>query len=201
MSLRRRLFLPSYSKTLSVGQARVWNSSLLRGSTILIHTFLTYWTSGWYFGGINIMINLSTSWIPDSEHTPRYKSTPNITGTGMRLSAGAKRIEIPVTQVNCMWKCVYYLIIITILYHELNTNNNNNNNKNYYSVVVVLGRKVWLAEISSNHQNYKTHVTTFLVCFSSKTDLHETTLQVATILLAMAPTILKLVTWFVKKSP
>ena len=38
---------------------------------------------------------------------------------------------------------------------------------------ITVGRKVWLAEISSNHQNYKTHVTTFLVCFSSKTDLHE----------------------------
>ena len=151
----------------------------VKRSIELIHTFLTYWTSGWYFGGINIMINLSTSWIPDSEHTPRYKSTPNITGTGMRLSAGAKRIEIPVTQVNSMWKCVNKLIIIIIiiiiiviiLYHELNTNNNNIN-KNYYLVVVVLGRKVWLVEISSNHQNYK-HVTTFLVCFSSKTDLHE----------------------------
>lgn len=109
-SSRRRLFLPTYSKTLSVGQAMVWDHSLLHGRPSyqieLIHTFLTYWTSGWYLGGINIMINLSTSWIPDSEHTPRYKSTPNITGTGMRLSAGAKRIEIPVTQVKHTWKCV-----------------------------------------------------------------------------------------------
>ena len=84
--------------------------------------------------------------------------------------------------------------MIIILYHELNTNNDKDNNKNYYSVVVVLGRKVWLVEISSNHQNYKIQVTTFLVCFSSKTDLHESTLQVATILIAMAPTILKLAT-------
>ena len=34
-----------------------------------------------------------------------------------------------------------------------------------------------------------------------QTDWTRTTLQVATILVAMAPKILKLATWFVKKSP
>lgn len=82
-------------------------------------TFLTYCTSGWYFGGINIIMSLSTNWIPANEQTPRYNRTPNITGTGMRWRAGARRMDKPATEQTCQGQeTIQCLFFLSCLFHR-----------------------------------------------------------------------------------